>query len=58
MGKNPMILITPIIFFASFIGYDLIRGRELMFDKFAVGVLFAIILGMGIYIVQMKKAGK
>lgn len=52
---NKRIIVTPIIFFAAFIGYDLIRGKELGFDKVMVGIFVSVIVGMGIYIMQMKK---
>ncbi len=53
MNKN--VIITSVLFFIGWVGFDLIRGKELEFGKVMGGVLIAIIVGLIIYIRQSKK---
>lgn len=53
-----VLFLIPVIFFVGFIGKDIIGGKELGFDKVMAGILLSVIVGMGIYIVQMKKQQK
>ena len=50
--SNP--ILVAILFAVGFIGWQLIKGGVEFVDV-AVGILLAIIVGMGVYIIQNKK---
>lgn len=50
--------ILGIVFTLSFLGWNLLKGREVGLDDFIVAILIGIIVGMGNYIIGIKKAKK
>ncbi len=52
--KNANFLIVSVCFFISWIGWSFIREREMNFYDYVVASLVSVIVGMGVYILNLK----